>query len=88
MLLEEVIRVYEAYVEDFRRRDKDRKPFDGVFGLPGGPQNYPCHETFMQTLGEKLKELQSRPMDAAELAEILRFIYCIAPPRWESETTI
>ena len=88
LVLEEVIRVYEAYVEDFRRRDKDRKPFEGVFGFHGGPQDYPCHEKFMQDLGEKLKELQSRPIDPVEVAEILRFIYCVAPVRWESEATV
>ena len=88
MMLEEVIRVYEAYVEDFRRRDKDRKPFDGVFGLRGGPQDYPCHEQFTQNLEDKLKELQSQSMDPVEMAEILRFIYCVAPVRWESETAV
>lgn len=88
MMLEEVIRIYEAYLEDFRRQGKDRKPFDGVFGFRGGPQDYPCHEKFMQDLGEKLKELQSRSMDPVEAGEILRFIYCIAPVRWESEATV
>lgn len=88
MILEEVIRIYEAYLEDFRRREKDRKPFDGVFGFHGGPQDYPCHEKFMQDLGEKLKELESREMDPVETSEILRFIYCVAPIRWESEATV
>ena len=57
MMLEEIVRLYEAYLEEFRRQKKDRKLFDGVFGFRGGPQDYPCHEKFIQDLDGKLKEL-------------------------------
>ena len=88
MMLEEIVRLYEAYLEEFRRQKKDRKLFDGVFGFRGGPQDYPCHEKFIQDLDGKLKELRSQNPGPAQTAEILRFIYCEAPARWESESTV
>ena len=87
-MVEEVVRLYEAYLEEFHRQKMERKAFGGVFGLRGGPQDLPCHEKFMQDLGQMLQPLPSQAPDSREVEDILRFIYCTAPARWESELTV
>lgn len=87
MMQEEIIRLYEAYIKEFQQQDKTRKPFEGVFGFRGGPQDYPCHEKFMQDLDEALKRQQSQNPSSIQTAGVLRYIYCEAPVRWESEGT-
>jgi len=87
-MLDEIVGIYEAYSEDFHRRIKKRKAFDGVFGFRGSPQNYPCHEEFIQNLGRALKDFASRSPDSAQAAEVLRYIYCTAPACCEAESTV
>lgn len=86
--LEEIVGIYEAYVEEFYRQRKGHKPLDGIFGFGTGPQDYPCHEAFIQELDRQLKSLLSQPPGPRETEEILRYIYCEAPTRWEAESTV
>ena len=44
--MEEVISLYEAYLEEFYQLERKRKPMEGAFGFGGGPKNYPCHDRF------------------------------------------
>lgn len=87
-MLEEVVRIYEAYLEEFYQQKKSRGPFDGIFGLRGGPQDYPCHEKFIQDLDRQLKSLLSQSPAPHETEEVLWYIYCEAPARWEREPTV
>lgn len=87
-VLEKVVRLYEAYLEEFYQQKKGRRPFDGIFGFGSGPQDYPCHEKFIQNLDQQLKSLLSQPPASQEAEEVLRYIYCEAPARWESESTV
>ena len=86
--VEAVARIYEAYAEEFYRQKKNHKPLDGIFGFGTGPQDYACHETFIQDLDRQLKSLLSQPPSPQEAEEILRYIYCGGPARWESEPTV
>lgn len=87
-MLDEIARIYEAYVEEFYRQKKGHKPLDGIFGFGTGPQDYPCHETFIQDLDRQIKSLLSQSPGPREAEEILRYIYCGAPARWEAESTV
>lgn len=87
-ILEDVVRLYEAYLEEFYRQKKGHRPFDGIFGFGTGPQDYPCHEKFIHDLDRQLKSLLSRPPAPHEAGEVLRYIYCGAPERWEAESTV
>jgi len=88
MPLDDITRIYEAYLEEFHRKMKSRKAFDGVLGFRGRPQDFPCHEQFMQNLGEALKNLASQNPEPALAADVLRYVYCTAPAQWESESTV
>lgn len=87
-VLEEIVRIYEAYVEEFYRQKKGHKPLDGIFGFGTGPQDYPCHEAFIQDLDRQLKSLLSQSPAPREAGEVLGYIYCEAPARWEAESTV
>ena len=87
-VLEEVTGLYEAYLDEFHRLEQDRKPLEGAFGFGGGPEDYPCHEKFAEDLKKLLEELTGRNPASEEAAEVLRYIYCGAPSRWEAETTV
>lgn len=87
-ILKEIARLYEAYLEEFYRQKKGHKAFEGMFGFGTGPQDYPCHEKFIQDLDRLLKSLLSRSPASQETEEVLRYIYCEAPARWESEPTV
>ena len=87
-MLEEVVSLYEAYLEEFRRLERERKPFEGTFGFGGGPRDYPCHEKFAQDLERLLKDLEARELTSGQAEQALRYICCTAPARWESESAV
>ena len=35
--------LYESYLEEVERLERERKPGAGYFGLKGGPADDPCH---------------------------------------------
>lgn len=87
-MLEEIVSLYEAYLEEFRRLERNRRPMEGVFGIGNGPQNYPCHGKFAQDLERMLKDLSAQALSFEQAGQVLRYIYCTAPVRWESVTTV
>lgn len=87
-MLEEIVSLYEAYLEEFRRLERNRRPMEGVFGIGNGPQNYPCHGKFAQDLERMLKDLSAQALSSEQAGQVLRYIYCTAPVRWESVTTV
>ena len=87
-MLEEVISVYEAYLDEFHRLEQNRRPMEGAFGIGNGPQSYPCHEKFAQDLDRTLRDLSAQTPSSEQVSQVLRYIYCTAPVRWESETTV
>lgn len=44
--MEELQRLYEDYLDLVAQLQRDRKPFEGAFGLGGGPAAHPCHQQF------------------------------------------
>ena len=87
-VLEEITSLYEAYLDEFHRLERDSKPFEGAFGFGGGPKDHPCHEKFAQDLEKLLYDLTAQEPSSGEAAEVLRYIYCGAPSRWETEATV
>lgn len=87
-MLEEIIHIYEAYLDEFHRLEQNRRPMEGAFGIGNGPQSYPCHEKFAQDLDRTLRDLSAQTPSSEQVGQILQYIYCTAPVRWESETTV
>ena len=45
--LEEILR---EFAEAVSRADESKKPFDGIFGIGGGPSSDPCHQAMDQAV--------------------------------------
>jgi len=87
-MLEEVVRLYEAYLDEFHRLEQNRKPMEGAFGLGNGPQSYPCHEKFAQDLDRLLEDLTVQAPTPEQVGHLLRYIYYTAPSCWKSEVSV
>lgn len=87
-MLEEVISLYEAYLEEFYRLEQKRKPMEGAFGFGGGPKNYPCHERFAGDLEQWLQRFAVQSPSSREVGEVLRYIYFTAPEQGKTEPSV
>ena len=88
VMLGQVVRLYEAYLDEFHQLEQNRKPMEGAFGMGTGPKDYPCHEKFAQDLDRLLEDLTAQAITSEQAGNLLRYIYCTAPVLWESETSV
>lgn len=72
--MEEVKRLYENYLDQVARLQRERKPFEGVFGLGGGPAAHPCHRQFARDVEQALAR-----MPREERLEAMEYIFRQAP---------
>ncbi len=85
---EQLEALYEAYLNEFRRMEQGRRPFEGVFGLGGGPQSYPCHSKFAEDLERLLKDFAAQAPSSGQVGQVLSYIYFTAPVRWKAEPAV
>lgn len=72
-MLEQVRELYESYTAEFTRLESNRRLGAGMFGLGGGPRDYPCHERFGKDLEKLLRQAASHPARAGEILEYVYF---------------
>lgn len=87
-MLDEIISLYEAYLEEFYQLERKRKPMEGAFGFGGGPNNYPCHSRFAEDLEQLLQRFAAQSPSSQEVGEVLRYIYFTAPENWQVEPSV
>ena len=60
--LPELWALYQTYLEDTERVERERKTGEGLFGIGKKPSGAPCHESFAVELETPLKkfDVQSR----------------------------
>ncbi len=73
--LQEVRALYEAYLDKAAQVVRDRKPGQGIFGLPGGPSRDPCHNRFAEDLQALLTAYAGEDHSPGETRELLAYIY-------------
>ena len=73
--LEEIRRLYEAYLEQVRQAEQSRRPFDGYMGFGPKLGDAPCHGQFARDLEALLKDLARQAPDSGQARELLEFIY-------------
>ena len=73
--LPEVQALYQAYLEDAERVERERKPGEGLFGIGKKPSDDLCHERFAAELESLLKELEAQAADSARVRAVLQYIY-------------
>ncbi len=87
-MLEKLEALYEGYLNEFRRLEQGRRPFEGAFGLGGGPQSYPCHDKFAGDLERLLQEFAAQAPSSGQVGQALDYIYFTAPVRWKAEPAV
>lgn len=55
--MEELEQLYGAYLDLVAQLNRNRKLWDGAFGLRGGPADNPCHEKLVRDVEEALADL-------------------------------
>lgn len=73
--LERVRALYEAYLAQAEKLERERKPFAGMFGISPGPADDPCHDRFAADLENLLRSCREAGSTPAEIREVLRYIY-------------
>lgn len=73
--LSDIQALYQAYLEQAKRVEQERKPGEGLFGIGKKPADDPCHERFASELEAMLKTFAGQEPDSAQIREVLLFIY-------------
>lgn len=55
--MKELEQLYGAYLDLVAQLNRNRKLWDGAFGLRGGPADNPCHEKLVRDVEEALADL-------------------------------
>ena len=77
---EEFSGMMAEYDEAVTEVQKNRKMFDGVFGMGNHPGNAPCHDTLDRKIETLCREAADAP-DAGQIRELLEAVYA-APLGW------
>lgn len=72
---EAVRELWEAYIAETERLEREKKPGAGIFGLTPGPKDDPCHEQFLLQARTLLEEMQSAAPPSGEVRRTLEYIY-------------
>lgn len=71
----EIETLYAQYLEQAVNAEQNRRLTDGMFGFGKKPADDPCHTQFIEALQQILQEYAQNEPDAAELREILAWIF-------------
>ena len=78
---EDFTAMMSEYDEAVREVQKNRKIFDGVFGMGTHPGNAPCHDVLDRKIEALCREAAEEP-DAGQIREMLEEIYAV-PLKWQ-----
>ena len=67
--------LYEAYIAQVERLERDRKPGDGLLGLGSAPKDDPCHDRFATELEALLKEMRAQWPAPDVVRDVLTYVY-------------
>ena len=83
--VERIQATYQVYLERMEELEQNRKPGDGLFGLPGGPASDPCQDVFVRELTQALAAL-AETSASEELRQGLEYVYEAPLARREDKT--
>ena len=66
---------YRSYEETVEELEKNRKPFEGIFGMKGGPADNPCHDRFADEMRGLFADYAASSPASSEVREVLDFVY-------------
>ena len=71
----EIRAIYQEYLDEAERVERERKPGDGLFGLGKKPSDDPCHNRFANALETALRDFAACEPDSPRVREVLSHIY-------------
>ena len=75
MSMHELESLYDAYLAEAERVERERKPADGLFGIGKKPSDDPCHDRFVAELEAFLKAFAASEPDSGTARQALAYIY-------------
>ena len=78
MILDDIRAVYEEYTAQVSRLERERKAWDGLFGMGKKLADDPCHERFLDELEKLLKAFAEEKPSSGDIRGVLDFIYRIS----------
>ena len=72
---EQVRSLWEAYIAETERLERDKKPGAGILGLTPGPKDDPCHDRFLAQAQELLRHMREAALPSDEVRQTLAYIY-------------
>ena len=72
---EQVRSLWEAYIAETERLERDKKPGAGILGLTPGPKDDPCHDRFLFQAQALLGRMAEAAPPSDEVRETLEYIY-------------
>ena len=78
MILDDIRAVYEEYTAQVSRLERERKAWDGLFGMGKKLADDPCHERFLDELEKLLKAFAEEKPSSDDIRGVLDFIYRIS----------
>ena len=68
-----------AYVEKVEELERNRKPFEGIFGLKGGPKDDPCHDRFAEDVQALVDSFAQSAPSSHDAHAVLYELFSAAP---------
>ena len=72
---QELSALYGAYLEEAERVERNRRPFDGVFGLGKRASDDPCHDRFLADVEAWIRAFRETEPDSAAVREVLSLLF-------------
>ena len=72
--MQQLIELYEAYLQQVKAAEKRLKPADGLFGMGERLSNAPCHDAFFEALKAFLDQLDASK-DPGQVCQLLDYMY-------------
>ncbi len=75
MVRTELKSLYEGYIEDAKRAERERKPGEGLLGIGKTPADDPCHDRFVREFEMTVSQLCDDGLNSTDMLDQLYFIY-------------
>ena len=67
--------LYEAYLDEAMKLERDRKIGDGLFGIGKKPADDPCHDRFASDVEAAIKDIAEEDLPSPQIRELLGYMY-------------
>ncbi len=74
----ELSALYDRYFEEAAAAERNRKPMDGLLGFGKKPQDDPCHDRFLDSVRDWLKDYSDTSPESSSVRDVLSRIYFIS----------